>query len=286
MATAARVKCRAALAPPLLALLSGLGVAPLPAQAEHCDHHVTMPAVGRSAIDGDTFSTADGREWRLAGVLAPKRGDGARLPARDETDTRERGDRPRASPADAAKVALEALILGQDLRLAAMGEAADRHGRRLVVVYDAQCTPIAARLLAAGHVRVYPTVATRGLAAALYASEATARGALRGLWSDPRYRVLKVHETAGRFDSYVVVEGLPTAALVSRSATQLMFGPDRARDFGVAIEAKVRKLMPPTGLDPGGLVGRPIRVRGWLRERSGAPVIDLVVPEQVEVVEP
>jgi hypothetical protein len=29
-----------------------------------------------------------------------------------------------------------------------------------------------------------------------------------------------------------------------------------------------------------------VRVRGWLRNRLGAPAIDLAVPEQLEVIEP
>jgi len=65
----------------------------------------------------------------------------------------------------------------------------------------------------------------------------------------------------------------------------LVFGDDRRRDFGVTIAPRVRKLLKAAQRDPTGLVGRQVRVRGWLRNRGGAPVIELGVPEQLEAVE-
>jgi endonuclease YncB( thermonuclease family) len=266
------------------ALLLALCVGATPVQsAGGCGEATAIAAVGQAALDGDTMRTDDGREWRLAGVLAPKRGDGARTSAGDDDPAR-RVQRPRGSPADAARIALETMILRQTLWLIAMGDSQDRHGRRVASVLDASCQSIAQRLLASGHVRVYPTVATRSLAAALYRTEAAARAELRGLWTDPRYRLLAPGETAGKVDSYVVVEGPVVAVSVLRSATMVTFGADRSRDFAVAIEPRVRKLLLPAGLDPAGWAGRTLRVRGWLRQKGGAPVIDLVVPEQVEVV--
>src|SRR5262245_14272083 len=45
-----------------LILLTGL---PATATAQDCGNTRATPLVGRDAIDGDTFRTTDGREWRL-----------------------------------------------------------------------------------------------------------------------------------------------------------------------------------------------------------------------------
>lgn len=241
--------------------------------------------MGQDALDGDTLRTADGGEWRLAGVLAPKRSDGARR-MRWDAPPDDRAGVPHGSPADAARGALAVLISDRPLWMTVLEGTPDRYQRRLAVVRDATCRPLAEQLLAAGHARVYPTFATRALAAALYDAEAPARRALRGLWADARYRVLEPAETAGRADSYVVVEGRPVAAADTRSGTVLLFGADRRRDFAVVVPAGVRRLMQGAGSAPQTLVGRQVRVRGWLRYRAGAPVIELAVPEQLEVAEP
>jgi hypothetical protein len=62
----------------------------------------------------------------------------------------------------------------------------------------------------------------------------------------------------------------------------LNFGTDRARDFTVALDAAARRLFRDAGIDPAGLVGHRIRVRGWVRWFDG-PRIDLTHPEQMEV---
>ncbi len=275
---------KGALPAALVALALHAGVA-VPAVAQGCGDARATSVVGLDAVDGDTFRTIDGHEWRLAGVMAPKRSDGARAPrSADEPGDRDSG-RPRGSPADAARAALDALVARQTLWLAEVSETADRYERRLAVARDATCGSLAGRLLAAGHLRVYPTFATRALAPDLHEAEAGARTVSRGLWADVRYRVLPAAEVGGRFDSYVVVEDRPVSAHDTRAGTVLVFGPEMRRDFGVTIAPKVRKLMRAAGRDPASLVGRQVRVRGWLRNRGGAPVIELAVPEQLEVVE-
>jgi endonuclease YncB( thermonuclease family) len=265
-----------------------------PAAAQGCGDERARSAVGAAALDGDTFRTADGQEWRLAGVLAPKRSDGARAAPRlpPGGDTAGTGDDTagtapgRGSPADAPRAALDRLVRRQALWLTPADDAADRYGRRLAVVRDAACGAVAERLLAAGHLRVYPAAATRSLAAALYTAEAQAMGARRGLWADSRYRVLSAAQVRGRFDSFAVVADRVLSVRAMRALTVVSFGPDAGRDFGMTIEPRVRKLLRAAGTDPASLVGRRVRVRGWLRNRLGAPAIDLAVPEQLEVIEP
>lgn len=269
----------------MLCMLVAFGVHGGRAAAEDCGDAGARAAIGARVIDGDTFVTEDGGEWRLAGVLAPKRGDGARAPAGAPDDADGNADRPRGSPADAAHGALAAMVVRQPLWLTPVGDTVDRYGRRLAVARDAACRSMAERLLAAGHVRVYPTVVTRMLAPALYAAEASARVPARGVWADGRYRVLRSSDIGALSDAYVVVEDRPVSVITARGGTTLVFGPDPQRDFGVTIAPKVRTLMKTAGSEPAVLVGRQVRVRGWLRRRGGAPVIDLMVAEQLEVVE-
>src|SRR5262245_1172525 len=118
-------------------LLIALALSAAPAAAQGCGDARAQSVVGLDAIDGDTFRTVDGREWRLAGVTAPKRSDGARTPRQaDETPARDVG-RPRGSPADAARVALDTLVARQTLWLAEVSDTADRYERRLAVARDA-----------------------------------------------------------------------------------------------------------------------------------------------------
>jgi endonuclease YncB( thermonuclease family) len=283
MPTHLRVKWRQAAAACLLAapvLCLGLS----PAAAGNCGE-AFRAASGDSAIDGDTFRTTDGQQWRLAGVLAPKRSDGARIaPERDATARTP--PRSRSSPADAARTALDVLVRRQAFWLMPLDETADRYGRRLVIVRDATCASVAERLLAAGHARVYPTNLTEPWIADLYAAEAVARTAGHGLWGDARYRVLTAAEAGGALGSYIVVEDRPVGVRTLRGGTILVFGPDRRRDFQVFIGSRVRRLMTAARLDPAALVGTRIRVRGWAGRRFGAPAIELAVPGQIEVIGP
>lgn len=256
------------------------------AAAEGCGDGDTSSVIGAVAIDGDTFRSVDGREWRLAGVLAPKRSDGARAGPAADGDAGGRSGRSRGSPADAARNALDVLVVRKGLWLTPVGDVADRYGRHLVVARDAACNTLAEGLLAAGHVRVYPTPAARSLAAALYAAESRARRERRGLWADARYRVLSASQVGGRFDSFAVIEDRALSVQATRGETVVLFGPERRRDFGVTIKPAVRKLMRAAGVDPAHLVGRQVRVRGWLHNRLGAPAIELAVPEQLEVIAP
>lgn len=283
MPTRMRVKWRQAMAAGLLAALP-LFLGPTPAAAGRCGE-AFRAATGDAAIDGDTFQTTDGQQWRLAGVLAPKRSDGARVAPGHDSEARTA--RPgRSSPADAARAALDVIVRRQALWLMPLGETADRYGRRLVMARDGACASLAERLLVAGHARVYPTNLTQPRIADLYAAEAMARTGRRGLWGDARYRVLTSAEAGSGLGSYIVVEDRPVGVRTLRSGTILLFGPDRRRDFQVFVGSRVRRLMTAARSDPATLVGTHIRVRGWLGRRFGAPAIELAVPGQLEVIGP
>ena len=72
------------------------------------------------------------------------------------------------------------------------------------------------------------------------------------------------------------------AAAVGRRV-YLNFGADYRSDFTAAVVPGARSLFAAEGIDPLGLAGRTVRVRGWVDVLNG-PMIEVTHPEQIEVV--
>src|SRR5262249_288218 len=77
------------------------------------------------------------------------------------------------------------------------------------------------------------------------------------------------------------VEGKVLSVRESGATIYLIFGRWWTRDFTVTILKRHRREFAAAVIDPKGLEGRPIRVRGWVEHRGG-PVIDVVAPKQIE----
>jgi endonuclease YncB( thermonuclease family) len=245
-------------------------VAPVAAAASLDDLEPGGSVAVAAVIDGDTLRLADGRIVRLAGIAAPKPATGA-----DDGD------------AAAARAALAALAQGRQVDLLYGGRQTDRHGRvlahlRLVEAAGAPGAWLQGELLARGLVRVNTTPDSRALAPEMLALEGEARAAGRGLWAVRAYRIRTPEDVAGAADSFQIVEGLVLSTGAGGGRTYVNFGTDRASDFTLALDAAARRLFLAAGIDPAGLAGRRIRVRGWVRWFDG-PRIDLTHPEQMEV---
>ncbi|RMH50585.1 MAG: nuclease [Zetaproteobacteria bacterium] len=130
-------------------------------------------------FDGDTFRTLDGERVRLLGINAP------------EVAHR---DAPAQPLGDAAGEALRRRITGRVVRLAFDRERRDVYGRLLAQVYTRDGTWINGWMVAQGWAHVYTFVPNLRWAAALLRLERRARGAGRGIWADPRWRVLDAGE--------------------------------------------------------------------------------------------
>jgi len=227
------------------------------------------PAAGRVAAveDGQTLSLADGRILRLANILAPS------------------GDEPLA---DEARRALSDLALGREVRWAYAGRRMDRHGRLLAYVVDGTADAGAelfqTALLAAGLARVAAQADTRDGLADLLAAEDAARQNRRGLWSRGFYRVRTVEQLWPVMNSFQIVEGTPVEVEQLKERTYLNFGDDYATDFTLVIAARDRKLFETGPWKLEDLVGRRLRMRGWIELRGG-PLIEITYPEQIEVLE-
>jgi hypothetical protein len=85
-------------------------------------------------------------------------------------------------------------------------------------------------------------------------------------------------------NSYQIVEGVPLKLEHLRDRTYLNFGADHATDFTLVIAARDRKLFETMPWRLEDLIGRRLRIRGWLELRGG-PLIEIAYPEQIEVLE-
>ena len=104
----------------------------------------------------------------------------------------------------------------------------------------------------------------------------------RGIWADPFYHVLEPEEAADHLDTFQLVEGEVRNVAVVRGRAYLNFGSDWRTDFTVAIEPADLRRFRDAGVDPRGMEGRRVRVRGWIKSMNG-PMIQATHPEQIEI---
>lgn len=245
--------------------------------AQVCDSLTRGPSGRVVAIsDGDTFDLDSGLTVRLVGIQAPK------LPLGREGFV--------AWPlGDAAKAALQDLVLGEEVTLYYGSTRMDRHGRALghVVLGDgADAVWVQQAMLEAGLARVYTFPDNRLCIAELYAAERRGRAERAGIWTDPYYQIRDAADPAAildRIEGYELVEGRVLNADRVGGRVYLNFGRVWREDFTAVIEADALRLFEREGFDPLALENRFIRVRGWIESGDG-PRMDLTHPEQIEIV--
>jgi hypothetical protein len=83
---------------------------------------------------------------------------------------------------------------------------------------------------------------------------------------------------------FVIAEGVVHDVVRRASETYLTFGPHRGTDFAAVILDRDRRAVEAAGWRAEDLVGRRLRLRGWVELRKG-PVIRLNHGRQVEVLD-
>lgn len=218
--------------------------------------------------DGATLRLSDGREVRLAGVIAPNEVDG------DAKAVAEAGS------------ALATLAVGKRVVLHG-GDRPDRYGRLAAHVASTGEGQrwIQAELVASGALRVAPEAGTKPCTEALIGFERSARANRKGLWSEPHFSVVKADDLAtlntasGRF---AVVEGSVTRVGETSTRTYLDFGRRYTEDFTIVIPRHARAAFAGAGIDLKSLRGKRVRVRGVLFS-SGGPAIEIRRPASLEI---
>jgi endonuclease YncB( thermonuclease family) len=229
----------------------------------------TYEAAG--ARDGATLRLADGREVRLAGVIAANDLD---------------GDQAAAARATAA---LDRLVAGKRILLYSVPDAADRYGRirAQVALADEDGAWVQGLLVANGMLRVGPEEGTPACAESLIAHERAARAANAGLWTEPRFSVESADHLAalnaaiGRF---AVVEGTVARIGETPSRTYIDFGRRYSEDFTIIIPRDARAEFRAAGIDFNALRGKRVRGRGVLFS-SGGPAIEIRKPASIEMIQ-
>lgn len=223
-------------------------------------------------VDGASLILEDGRKVRLAGLE----------PALRPLDLAVGEPWPYG---DQARTALGEMLLGEAVTLTIDGRPVDRHGHVLAqIVRESDGLWVQGEMLHRGLARVGTLPDLRARAAEMLAIERQARRNGRGLWSHPAMAVRSPTNVRAHVDSFQLVEGLVLDAADVRGRLYLNFGPDWREDFTVTIAPDDRDAFEAAGLDPASLVGRSIRVRGWVDVRNG-PMIEATHPEQIELLD-
>jgi endonuclease YncB( thermonuclease family) len=228
-------------------------------KGEPCRFEARDNGIVAAIVDARSVRLADGREIKLAGIdLAPA----------------------------ASRAALEDLVLGKDIALAAPSEEPDRYGRITAFAFvNGSETPVQYKLLSLGHARVPAAVEDHACAAALLREERKARDARIGLWADPRYAVRAAGDgqairlLRGRFS---VAEGRVVSVRDGGHTIYINFGRRWSEALTVTILKRHEPAFAAAGLGPKSLEGRTIRVRGYVDVRNG-PVIEATRPGQIEI---
>ncbi len=229
----------------------------------------------RAITDGRSFTLADGREVRLAGIEVPL------LPGPGEAGT-------GAKAGLAARAALESIIAGRNVELRQNDMPADRYGRTTAFVYvsgGALPESVAHEMLARGFARVSAYVGERPCADEMLARERAARQAKRGLWGEPYYVIVSAERRAelvaesGRF---TLAEGKVWSVRESGGTIYVNFGRQWSQALTVTILKRNERMFAAAGIEPKRLENRNVRVRGWVEERNG-PRIEVTRPEQIEI---
>ena len=260
----------------MLGLTALANFAPVSARAEPwpaCAGSGLAPTIveASGARDGATFRLSDGREVRLAGVVAANNLDG-------DPDAAKR-----------ATAALDRLVAGKRIFLYSAPGGADRYGRLIaqVALADDEGVWVQGVLVANGVLRAGPEAGEPACGAALIAQERGARAAKIGLWAEPRFAVESANNLAllnaaiGRF---AVVEGLVIRVGERSSRTYIDFGRRYSEDFTIVIPRAAYAEFRAAGIVLQALRGKRVRGRGVLFS-AGGPAIEIRKPASLEIVQ-
>ena len=218
------------------------------------------------ALSGTSFATQDGREVRLAGVLAPA----------------ESGETVASTAVDAARNALADALKGGAVTIAAT-EAPDRYGRIVAQVF-AGGDWVQGRLLRSGAVRMSPDRASAPCARQLAQAEDEARTGQAGYWRDGAFALRTPEQLRGRVGTFQVVEGEVTTASTNKGRGYINFGADYKTDFTVTVEPDDMKLFRQARFDVKKLAGKHVRVRGWIELYNG-PEMVVSTPAAIQILD-
>lgn len=254
-----------------LLLLNGTQALAQEFSSDSCPSSGVRPARMARALSGDAFLTEDNEEVRLAGILAPA----------------SEGEGNAEASAAASRTYLEQTIGDETTGLAFTGPERDRYGRLSAQVFIGDDW-LQGIMLQAGLALAAPDILTRECASSLLDAEAQARSSGTGLWADGEFAVLQMEtllESEQRLaGSFQIVEATIVEIGDFRGRYFLNFGENRETDFTVTISPQDMSYFRQSDLELDSLVGRKVRVRGWLESYNG-PNMPVSIPEVIEMID-
>jgi endonuclease YncB( thermonuclease family) len=256
--------------PALLALMPVAGLADeIPACAGPVEIEGTV--VSRIEQNG-VLITTDGIAIRMEGI---------RLPSA-------RADRAPGQFTDQAYGLAQQLTRSHSVTLTAIEPKQDRYDRVRAQAFVQSADNriwVQKRLLEQGLARVALAPDRVECASELFAAEASARAARRGIWSSPNYAIRAADALRGDIGTFQIVEGKVTSVVMNGGRAFLNFGVDWHTSVSAVISNDDLLNFDRSGVDPHGYEGKTIRVRGIVQQQNG-PTIEVANPQGVEVVDP
>jgi len=192
-------------------------------------------------------------------------------------------DRAPQSFVDESRAAVAALVKGSPLTLRSLPPKIDRHGRLRAQAFVGEVW-IQEFLLNRGLARVSIAPDRTDCASELFAAEAQARIARRGLWAAPAYAVRDPSNVQRDIGTFQIVEGKVLNTSVKNGRAYLNFGANWRRDFTLTVDPDDMPNFRAVGVDPKSYAGQTIRVRGWVQWHNG-PEIEAANPQGIEVIQ-
>lgn len=189
--------------------------------------------------------------------------------------------RPGEPLGEEAKAALAQLVAGHKVRIDYNPGERDRHNRLLGQVYDEQGRWLQGELLRQGWAMVYSFSDDKhDVIVKMLAAEHEAQAAKHGIWAHPYFRIITPEQAPEFINRFKLVEGKVVSVHDYHGHTYINFSEHWKGSFAVFISRKFADKF--TALNLPSLVGKTIRVRGWINYHN-APMIDLSHPEQIEL---
>jgi micrococcal nuclease len=224
-----------------------------------------------SVSDGDTLTLDSGLKVQLTGIIAPRRG------------FRERKDEPKANE---ARQTLEKLTLGRAARLGYGGTKRFQETTALAQLFvrteGGRWVWVQQAMVREGMARVRTWPDNQARADILYADEARARAARKGIWADKYFAVRDADRLKPDVTGFHIVEGQIKSVGVTERRTYLNFGEDYQTDFTASVRTDDLVNWAKTDVPLKDLAGRKVRVRGYVSDRGG-PAIQVDHPRAIEL---
>lgn len=234
--------------------------------AVQCPAEGSQTVAFAKALNGTSFMTQDGREIRLAGIMAPA----------------DAGEVVPSTTTDAARDSLARVLKAGSVTLAAT-DRPDRYGRVVAQVF-AGGVWVQGRLLNDGVARAAPDRASDPCGRQLAQAEDEARTAQAGHWHDGVFALRAPEQLRGRVGTFQVVEGVVTTSGANKGRAYINFGANYKTDFTVTVGQDDLKLFRQMRFDVKKLAGKHVRVYGWVEQFNG-PEMEISTPTAIQVLD-